>query len=98
MRVASGGARVGAGAVPIHDDGGLVTDDPRIVAAGQGGDVAGAGDELGAVVHADGELPTHVVLEVGRLAARGLRDGLHVAGPAPTRLEDEAADASAADV
>ena len=75
-----------AGAEPVDDDHRLVADDPGVVAARQRGDVAGAGDELGAVVHADREPPAHVVLEVRRLAAVGAGDRLHVVRPAPARL------------
>jgi hypothetical protein len=49
----------------------LVSDDPRVVAAREGGDVAGTGDQLGAIVHSIRQLPTDVVLEVRRLAAVG---------------------------
>ena len=41
-----------AGAVPVDDDGGLVTDDPGIVAAREGGDVSGARPATGAGVRA----------------------------------------------
>ena len=44
-----------ARAEPVHHDHRLVAHDPRVVAAGQRGHVAGAGDELGAVVHPDGQ-------------------------------------------
>src|ERR1700733_9816815 len=88
----SGLLGVVAGAVPVDDDNGLLADDPGVVAAGQRGDVAGTGDEFGAVVHADGEPSADVVLEVRCLAAVGLGDRLDVVGPAPARLEDEPAD------
>jgi hypothetical protein len=39
-----------------------------------------------------------VVLEVGRLAARRLRDRLHVVRPPPTGLEDQPADLGIADL
>src|SRR5919108_518625 len=48
--------RVVAGAVPVDNHRRLVADHPAVVAARQRGDLARAGDELGAVVHADREL------------------------------------------
>src|SRR5919109_2520686 len=39
--------RVVTGAVPVDNHRGLVADHPRVVAAWQRGDLAGAGDELG---------------------------------------------------
>src|SRR5919197_6679877 len=90
--------RVVAGAVPIDDHDGLVSDDPGVVAARQRGDLAGAGDELGAVVHADRELAADVVLEVRRLAAVRCGDRLDVVGPAPAGLEGVPADLAVADV
>src|SRR5919204_3259777 len=85
----SAALRVVAGAEPVDDHDGLVSDDPRVVAARQRGDVAGAGDHLGAVVHPDRELAAHVVLEVRGLAAVRVRERLDVVRPAPARLEDE---------
>src|SRR5919108_1961355 len=90
--------RVVAGAVPVDDHNGLVSDDPGVVAARQRGDLARAGDELGAVVHADRELAAHVVLEVRRLAAVRSGDRLDVVGPAPAGLEGVPADLAVADL
>src|SRR5690349_20150939 len=97
MATASASRGVVAGAEPVDDDRGLVADDPRIVAAGQRGDVARPGDELGAVVHADGQPATDVVLEVRRLAARRDGDRLDVVRPTPPGLEHEPSDLAAAD-
>src|SRR3954465_11730829 len=55
-----------AGAEPVDDHDRFVADPPCVVTAGQRRDVAGPGDELGPVVHADGQLPGDVVLEVRR--------------------------------
>src|ERR1035441_4147708 len=60
--------------VPVDDYHGLLAHHPRVVPAGQRGDIAGPGDHLGAVVHANCELPAHVILEVRRLATVGPRD------------------------
>ena len=76
----SGVLSVLARAAPVHDDRRLVPDDPGVVAARQRSDLAGPGDELGAVVHADAELPRHVILEVRGLAA-------HRLGHFPTKAE-----------
>jgi hypothetical protein len=46
----------------------------------------------------DRDPPADVVLEVRRFAARGAGDRLDVVRPAPTGLEDEAADLAAADL
>src|SRR5687767_12752735 len=83
--------RVAARAEPVNSDYRLVTNDPRVVAAGQRGDVAGASFELSAVVHLDVEAAADVVLEVGRLAAVGACNRLDVIRPAPARLKDETA-------
>src|ERR671936_1517050 len=90
--------RVVTGAVPVDDHNRLVSDDPGVVAARQRGDLAGAGDELGAVVHTDRELAGDVVLEVRRLAAVRSGDRLDVVGPAPARLEGVPADLAVADL
>src|SRR5919197_3767175 len=90
--------RVFAGAVPVDDHNGLVADDPGVVAARQRGDLAGAGDELGAVVHADRELAADVVLEMRGLAAVRSGDRLDVVGPAPAGLEGVPADLAVADL
>src|SRR5919204_4833050 len=97
-RLRSAVLRVVAGAVPVDDHNGLVSDDPGVVTARQRGDLAGAGDELGAVVHADRELAADVVLEVRRLAAVRSGDRLDVVGPAPAGLEGVPADLAVADV
>src|SRR4051794_18873918 len=98
MAVPSVALGVVAGAEPVHDDRRLVAHDPGVVAAGQRGDVAGPGDELGAVVHADGQPAADVVLEVRCLAARRVGQRLDVVGPAPARLEHEPSDLAAADL
>src|ERR671936_849834 len=90
--------RVVAGAVPVDDHNGLVSDDPGVVAARQRGDLAGAGDELGAVVHADRELAADVVLEMRGLAAVRSGDRPDVVGPAPAGLEGVPADLAVADL
>src|SRR5919198_5994813 len=90
--------RVVAGAVPVDDHNGLVSDDPGVVAAWKRGDLAGAGYELGAVVHADRELAADVVLEVRRLAAVRSGDRPDVVGPAPAGLERVPADLAVAHV
>src|SRR3954462_3274979 len=87
-----------AGAEPVHDDRRLVAHDPGVVAAGQRGDVAWLGDELGPVVHADRQPAADVILEVRCLAARRVGDRLDVIGPAPARLEHEPPDLPAADL
>src|SRR6185312_15309726 len=89
--------RVVEHALEIHDDRGLVADDPRIVAGGQQRDIAGLAVELGSVIHEDAKHPGDVVLEVRRLAALRHRDRLHRARPAPAGLEDRAADGGPAD-
>src|SRR4051812_37114696 len=86
-----------ARAVPVDHDDRVVADDPGVVTARKRGDVAGAGEDLGAVVHQDRKPATHVVLEVGCLATRGPGDRLDVVRPAPAGLEHEAADLAAAD-
>src|SRR3954471_10888828 len=78
-----------AGAEPVHDDRRLVGPDPSVGAAGQRGDVAWLGDELGPVVHADRQPAADVVLEVRCLTARRVGDRLDVTGPAPGRLAAE---------
>src|ERR1700693_1339451 len=83
---------VGAGAEPVHHDDGLVPDHPGVVPARQGSDIAGSGDEFRAVVHPDGQPPTHVVLEMGCLTTLCFGDRLYVIGPPPPRPEDETAD------
>jgi hypothetical protein len=85
-------------AVPVDDDGRLVAYDPGVVAARQRGDVAGPGDHLCAVVHADPQPAADVVLEVRRLAAVCLRDRLDVVRPALSRLEHQAPHLTAADI
>src|SRR5262245_1699062 len=87
-----------ARAVPIDHHCRFISDNPCVVAAWQGRDVAGPGDELGAVVHANGEAAAHVVLEVRRFAAGSAGDRLDVGRPAPAGLEDEPADLAAADL
>ena len=61
------------------------------MAAWEGGDVPGAGDELRPIVHPDRQAPAQVVLEVGRLAACRTGQRLHMVRPAPARLEGQAA-------
>src|SRR4051812_32522343 len=95
---ASAGLRVVARPVPVDHHDLLVADDPGVVAARQGRDVPGTGDQLGAVVHADRQPAAEVVLEVRRLAALRVRDRPHVVRPPPTGLEDEAADLATANV
>src|SRR5919201_2546897 len=90
--------RVVTGAVPVDNHRRLVADHPRVVAARQRGDLARAGDELGAVVHADRELAADVVLEVRRLAAVRSGDRFDVVGPAPAGLEGVSADLAVADL
>src|SRR3954449_6430467 len=98
MAMPSGALGVVAGAEPVHDDRRLVAHDPGVVAAGQRGDVARLGDELGAIVHADRQPAADVVLEVRCLAARRVGDRLDVGGPGPARLEHRPADPAAADL
>ena len=82
----------------IHDDDGLVPDDPAVVPGFQHRDVAGAAVEFGAVVHPATEYARDVVLKMGRLTALGLRDRLDRRGPAPARFEDRATDRHAVDL
>src|SRR5271155_3750619 len=86
-----------ARAVPVDDHHGLVSYHPCVVSARQRGDVAGLREQLGSVVHPDRELSAHVVLEMGRFAAAGLCDRLHVLGPPPAGLEHQAPYLAAAD-
>src|SRR3954468_13508164 len=87
-----------AGTKPVHDDRRLVAHDPGVVAAGQRGDVAWLGDELGPVVHPDRQPAADVVLEVRCRTARRVGDRLDVTGPAPARLDHEPPDLPAADL
>jgi hypothetical protein len=73
-------------------------DDPGVVPARQRGDVARAGDELRAIVHADCQAPGDVVLEVRRETAVGPRDRPHVGRPTPAGLERHPADLGLAHV
>lgn len=41
----------------IDDDGGLIAFDPRVVARGQEGDIAGPARELTSIIHAHGQHP-----------------------------------------
>src|SRR5262249_35983850 len=54
--------------------------------------VAGRHDELRAVVHPDPQRARDHVADVAELTGAGRGDRLHVARPAPARLEEEAAD------
>src|SRR5271166_2403792 len=89
---------VTARAEPVDSHHGLLADDPGVVAARQGGDVTGAGNELSAVVHPDRQPAADVVLEMRRLAASGARYRLHVLGPAPPRLKHQPPDLPAGDL
>src|SRR5216684_5799424 len=84
-----------ARAEPVDGHHRLVADDPGVMAARQGGDVARAGDELRAVVHPDRQPAADVVLEVRCRTAVGAGDRLHVAGPAPSGLEHQPPDLAA---
>src|SRR5207245_7268148 len=87
-----------AGAAPVHHHRRLVAHHPRIVSAGQRGDIARPGDEFLAVVHEDREPAGDVVLEVRRLAALRPGQRLDVPRPAPTGLEDQPAYCASADL
>src|SRR5271166_5330546 len=79
-----------AGAEPVDGNDRLIADNPGVMTTRERRDITRTGDELAAIVHANRQPPAHVVLEMRRLAAVGLRDGLHVVRPAPSGLEDEA--------
>src|SRR5450755_3079193 len=83
--------------VPVDDHHRLIAHDPRVMPAGQRGDVPRLGDHLAAVVHPDRELTTHVILEVRRLAAVGPSDRPDVIRPAPARLKGHSAHFGATD-
>src|SRR5215216_3107954 len=72
---------------PVDDYGRLVADDPRVVAFRQRCDIAGAGNELRPVIHADGESSRDVILEMRGFATGGFRDRAHVGRPSPPGLK-----------
>src|SRR2546421_1228488 len=100
MSMATPSAALGvvAGPEPVDDDRRLVAHDPRVVAAGQRGDIARLGDELGAVVHANRQPAADVVLEVRRLAAGRVGNRLDIVRPVPAWFEHEPPDLAAADL
>jgi hypothetical protein len=98
----SDGVRVASGiidhALEIDDNGGLIADHPGVVTARQERDVAGPAIEFRAVVHADAQHASDVILEMRCLAACGLGNWLDRGRPTPTWFEDSAANYGAADL
>src|SRR5580692_2904800 len=80
-----------AGPIPIDHHRRFVADHPGVMTLGQRGDISRSCDELGAVIHADGESSRHVVLEMRSLTARRLGQRLDVVRPAPPGTEYQAA-------
>src|SRR5207248_2172513 len=82
----------------LDTDGGLVADDPSVVAGRDQVRAAGLDVDLRAVVVLDVHRAGDQIAKVLGLAAVGLGDGLDALRPLPSRLEREPADLGAADV
>src|SRR4030042_1772246 len=89
--------RVGAHALPVHHDDGLVPDHPGVVSRRQVRDLPGPRLELGTVPHEDVHTSRDLVLEVRRLAPLRAGDRLDVRRPLPARLQRGATEGPAAD-
>ena len=75
----------------------LVPDHPAVVAGRNGDHIAGTELELGAVIHSNHLVTREHVPKVGGFTAIGPCNGLHVIGPAPSRLERGLADDAISD-
>lgn len=83
--------RVVHGTEPIDCDDRFFADNPGVMPLRKTGDVARPCDELGSVVHPDGQLSGDVVLEMRRFAALRSGDRFDLIRPAPPRFEGQPA-------